>query len=58
LLLTFFHIPNKEFNNLDKREFDKKKKILHLSPIDEDVGCYFNIKQEGNKIVIDGYCGC
>jgi Bacterial SH3 domain len=58
LILTFFHIPNEELNNLDKREFDNKKKILHLSPIDEGVGCYFSIRKEAYKTVIKGYCGC
>lgn len=59
LLRMFFHTPKKEFENLDNREFDKKKKMLHLSPMGEEgVGCYFDIKEAHKGVVIDGYCGC
>ena len=58
LMLVFFNTTNVEYNNLDKREFDKKKQILHLSPTEDGPGCFFDISKIGNSLVIDGYCGC
>ena len=42
----------------DILEFDKKGKIINIRRKDGGGGCEFTIKQVGNKIVIDGYCGC
>ena len=38
--------------------FDKKEKSVNIAPKEEGAGCYYDVKQVGNKIVIDGGCGC
>ncbi len=42
----------------DVFSFNKKDKSINMDVKDEGAGCYFTIKQVGNKIIIDGGCGC
>ena len=42
----------------DVFSFNKKEKKLNMTVKEDGAGCYFNILQEGNKIIIDGGCGC
>jgi hypothetical protein len=53
LVKTFLYYPES-----DVFSFDKKEKTVEMSVKEEGAGCYYTIKKEGNKIVIDGYCGC
>ena len=39
-------------------KFDKKGKIINVTQEDGNSGCEFTIKQIGNNIVLEGYCGC
>lgn len=38
--------------------FNKKEKKVNMTVREEGAGCYYDIKQEGTKIIIDGGCGC
>ena len=38
--------------------FEKKEKKVNMFLKESGAGCECNIKQVGNKIIIDGYCGC
>jgi hypothetical protein len=38
--------------------FDKKDNAIKVYPKEEGAGCYYDVKKVGNKIVIDGWCGC
>ncbi len=42
----------------DVFSFNKKDKSINMDVKDEGAGCYFTIKQVGNKIIIDGGCSC
>jgi hypothetical protein len=42
----------------DVFSFNKKDKSINMSVKDEGAGCYYTIKQVGNKAIIDGGCGC
>jgi hypothetical protein len=53
LVKTYFY--NAE---TDVFTFNKKDKSVNMNVVDGSGGCDFAIKQVGNKVVIDGYCGC
>ena len=54
LIVRTYHYDPKT----DAFSFNKKDKSIDMYVKDEGAGCYFTIKQTGNKIIIDGGCSC
>ncbi len=48
----FFNAEHEVFS------FNKKENAIKSKPVNEEGGCYFDIRQEGKIIVIEGSCGC
>jgi hypothetical protein len=51
LLKTYFYYSK-------SMKFDKKGKTIDVTQEDGEGSCEFTIKQIGNSIIVDGYCGC
>jgi hypothetical protein len=53
IVKTYYYDPK-----TDVFSFNKKDKSINMDVKDGGAGCYFGIKQVGNKIMIEGGCGC
>lgn len=53
LLKTYMYDPESQVFS-----FNKEKKSIHLDMKEEGAGCSYDVQKKGNKIIIDGGCGC
>jgi Bacterial SH3 domain len=51
LLKTYFY-------DSKSLKLEKKGKVINVTQGDGNNGCEFTIKQIGNNVVVEGYCGC
>ena len=57
-LVNYFYKAETTLGTGNTVTFDKKTNIISFQAVYEGGGCGFSIEKKGNKIILDGGCGC